>query len=79
MNSNLVTHSSSLLTLATVVVISSILPAHAESANFTAVDEANFVTKQPEQINTISLRITIYMQSCHVLKLRLKGNHIQPG
>ncbi|MBD2534067.1 hypothetical protein H6G97_32830 [Nostoc flagelliforme FACHB-838] len=52
MNSNSITRSFSLLTLATVVVISGILPAYAESTNFTA-HEANFVTNQPEQINTI--------------------------
>lgn len=53
MNSNSVTQSFSLLTLATVVFISGILPAHAESTNFTAANEANFVTNQPEQTNTI--------------------------
>lgn len=55
MNINFYQSASTLLTLATVVFISGILPAHAENTNFTAVDQTNPVTNQltndPEQIN----------------------------
>jgi hypothetical protein len=49
MNTNFFTRTSTLFTVASVILISSVLPAYAEKANFTA-DEAN-VINQPEQIN----------------------------
>ncbi|BAB74333.1 hypothetical protein ACN23B_13210 [Anabaena sp. FACHB-709] len=84
MNTNFINRTSTLLTVASVVIISSVLPAYAENENFTA-DEAN-VINQPEQINanpntsTTSLTTeTIQQQTPSAIESQTVAQTFEPG